>query len=145
MRILSPHRCTATVKCSVQSTVSAVCTALGDLPPEESGAPTEAVDVTTTLSADEIQYTQIPITGGVAAAAASATGASATSTSGSPSTQQGSMTAPSTSSPTGPTPSQSSPSSGQANATGATGDAASLDRSSMIALVGAAALAAVLL
>lgn len=138
------HHSTATIKCSVEGTVSAVCTASGDVPAEESGAPAEAADVTTTLLADEFHYTQIPITGGIVAAAAPPTRTPSTATSTSPSTQPTSMTARSSSSQTGSTSSQSTPSSGQANSTGTTGSATSLGRSSMIALVGAAALAALL-
>ncbi|CAL8574226.1 hypothetical protein XPA_000192 [Xanthoria parietina] len=130
---------TATVQCSVEGTVSAVCTASGDIPAEESGGSPAAADTTTTLLADEFHYTKIPITGGVAFAAAPPTRTPTSATSTSPSTQQTAMTARSTS------PAQSTPSSGQANSTGNTGGATNLDRSSMIALVGAAALAAVLI
>ncbi|KAI4099448.1 MAG: hypothetical protein LQ339_005969 [Xanthoria mediterranea] len=129
---------TATVQCSVEGTLSAVCTASGDIPAEELGGSPADADMTTTLLADEFQYTQIPITGGVAFAAASPTRTPTIATSTSPSTQQTAI-ARSTS------PAQSTPSSGQANSTGNTGGATNLDRSSMIALVGAAALAAVLL
>ncbi|KAL9028797.1 MAG: hypothetical protein Q9180_007116, partial [Flavoplaca navasiana] len=124
---------TATVECSVEGTVSATCTASGDVPPEETGAPAQPMDMTTTLSADEITYTKIPIVG---AAVAPPTGLSATATSNSLSNEPISQTRS--------TSSQSSPSDDQANTTGNTAGAISLDRSSMRALVGAAALAAVL-
>ncbi|KAL8915187.1 MAG: hypothetical protein Q9171_000306 [Xanthocarpia ochracea] len=130
---------TATVKCSVQGTVSAVCTASGDIPSEESGAPAQATDITTTLEAEQFRYTQIPITGGIPVPSV---GASATATSTSPSTKRTSMTTGSTSSQTGSASSQSDPSPAAANPTGTTGDATSLDRNSLIALAGAAALAA---
>ncbi|KAL8995018.1 MAG: hypothetical protein Q9169_005166 [Polycauliona sp. 2 TL-2023] len=140
--ILNMDLSTATIKCSVQGTVAAVCTGGGDIPAEESGAPAEAVAVTTTLSSDEITFTEIPIIG---AAATLPTEGSATATSTKSPTTQSSTAGGSASSQTGSTSSQSSPSSGQADSTGTTGSATTLDRSSMIALVGAAALAAVLL
>ncbi len=139
---LTIHGSTATIKCSVQGTVSAVCTASGFIPSEESGAPAQATDVTTTLEAEQFRYTQVPITGGIPAPSV---GASATATSTSLSTGRTSMTTGSISSQTGSTPSQSGPSPGAANSTGTTGGATSLDRSSMIALAGAAALAALLM
>ncbi|KAL8770998.1 MAG: hypothetical protein Q9209_003417 [Squamulea sp. 1 TL-2023] len=127
-----------TMECSVEGTVSAMCTASGDLPAEESGAPAQNTAITMTLTGDDFQYTQIPVTGEISPTAAPSTGASATATSTGSSTKQIITTAGSTSSGTGPSPGQASP-------TGTTGGAASLERSSMVALVGAAALAAVLL
>ncbi|KAL8680869.1 MAG: hypothetical protein Q9186_002988 [Xanthomendoza sp. 1 TL-2023] len=132
---------TGGVKCSVEGTTSAVCTASGEVPSESgaSGAPAEAIDITTTLLRNEITYTQIPITGGNPAAAQS-TGAPATTTSSiSPSTRQTDKTTGSTSSMTGPSLGQASPT------TGTTAGATSHNCASMMALVGAAALAAVLI
>ena len=131
---LNMHPSTATVECSVEGTASATCTASGDVPPEETGAPAQPFDMTTTLSADEITYTQIPIVG---AAVAPPTGLSAAATSTSLSNEPVSQT--------GSISSQSSPSSDQASTTSNTAGAMSLYRSSMMALVGAAALAAVLI
>ncbi|KAL8675520.1 MAG: hypothetical protein Q9168_000032 [Polycauliona sp. 1 TL-2023] len=142
---LTLHLSTATIDCSLDGTVSAVCTGSGELAPQETGAPAETASDATTLSGDQFMYTQIPI---IAAAAAIPTGAAATATSTSPPSKQSSTATRSTSSQAGSTSSPSSPSSGQANAagsTGSTGGATNLDRSSMIALVGAAALAAVLI
>ncbi|KAI4248860.1 MAG: hypothetical protein L6R40_000872 [Gallowayella cf. fulva] len=127
---------TGAVKCAVQGTTAAVCTASGEVP-SESGASSEVIDVTTTLLPNEITYTQIPITGGNTAAAQS-TGAPGTPTSTGSSVKE-------TSTMTGSTSSKTGPSLGQASPTGVTAGATSLDRWSMLALVGPAALAAILM
>ncbi|KAL8694920.1 MAG: hypothetical protein Q9218_000491 [Villophora microphyllina] len=141
---------TASVACSLQGTDSAVCTAnepaaavSGDdvaLPTGISIQGSQAV-ATETLSGSDLVYFTIPITGGASAAAtAAATTVKSTGTLSMKPTKGGSTTGTSGTA-TGTATGQSSPS-----PSGSTGGAAGLDvRTSTLALVGAAALAAVLI
>ncbi|KAL8842232.1 MAG: hypothetical protein Q9170_000638 [Blastenia crenularia] len=146
---MSFNTVTGTIGCSLGGTTTAVCTATGagvgddneasatGTSEEEEPAATSAgvagTEVfTTTLGPESIQFTQIPITGAMPTAAPSATSTAAS--------KKSSATTRST------TASGGSPT-GQAAATpsGTTGGAAGLESRSIIALVGAAAMAAVML
>ncbi|KAL8951929.1 MAG: hypothetical protein Q9222_002113 [Ikaeria aurantiellina] len=142
---------TGIVDCSVQGTTSAVCTVSGigvdvseatvteDTAAAATGdAPVSNSVLTSTLLPEEIHYTQIPITGGYTASA-QATGEASTATSTGGSSKTSSM-ASTTGTQTAANIGQAAPS-----PSGTTGGATSLDRSSMVALVGAAALAAIII
>ncbi|KAL8704608.1 MAG: hypothetical protein Q9201_002255 [Fulgogasparrea decipioides] len=152
---------TLTIGCSLAGTTSAVCTgnqpAGGDIAAVTGGADDEAaaasgglethtvgseIVVTTTLQPDEIQFTQIPITGGVgkAAAAKSTAAAGTASMTGDGASSMkttGSMATGKTGTATGQA---------AAGPSGSTGGAVTkFDRTSTVALMGAAALAALMI
>lgn len=117
----------ATIGCSLGGTTTAVCTGSGIGSGEEEAATgaTQMVTqmVSTTLGADDIHFTQIPITGATPAAA---------QTSGATPTATSSKTA------------SGGSASGQAAASpsGSTGGAVGVETRSIVALIGAAAMAA---
>ncbi|KAL8940875.1 MAG: hypothetical protein Q9211_002065 [Gyalolechia sp. 1 TL-2023] len=120
----------ASIGCSLGGTTMAVCTGSGGGSGAEAAATGAAAVmtevVTTTLGPDEIRFTQIPITGAMPTAARSSETASTTTSS---TTASGG----STSGQVAATPSGSIP------------GAASVKTRSMVALVGAAAMAAVMI
>ncbi|KAL8738425.1 MAG: hypothetical protein Q9181_000796 [Wetmoreana brouardii] len=147
---------TLTIDCSLAGTTSAVCT--GNQPPGgDTAAATDGADdkaaatsgglethtvgsqilVTTTLQSDEIKFTQIPITGGVGkAAAAKSTAAAATA-----SKTGGGASGLKTTGKTGTATGQAA-----ASPSGSTGGAVTnIDCTSTVALIGAAALAALMI
>ncbi|KAL9605567.1 MAG: hypothetical protein Q9179_001225 [Wetmoreana sp. 5 TL-2023] len=161
--VSNSHLCarTLTIGCSLAGTTSAVCTgnqpAGGDIAAVTGGADDEAaaasgglethtvgseIVVTTTLQPDEIQFTQIPITGGVgkAAAAKSTAAAGTASMTGDGASSMkttGSMATGKTGTATGQA---------AAGPSGSTGGAVTkFDRTSTVALMGAAALAALMI
>ncbi|KAI4124629.1 MAG: hypothetical protein LQ338_004708, partial [Usnochroma carphineum] len=145
---------TATIGCSLGGTTSAVCTGPGDgaaATGATGAAALQTTVVTTTLGPDDIQFTQIPITGGQATAAQS-TGAAATPTSTGASNSKSSMTGSSTASSgsTAASGESTTASGGSARGqatpspSGSTGGATSMESRSIVALIGAAAMAAVM-
>ncbi|KAI4149766.1 MAG: hypothetical protein L6R39_002427 [Caloplaca ligustica] len=137
---------TATVGCSLGGTTLAICTASGS----GAAAGTDAAAlpsgaITTTLGANEIHFTQIPITGGKATAAQS-TGTAATTRPTGASTKKPSTTGSITGSTTGRAAASSGPQIGQAqpSPSGSTGGAKGLGSECIVALLGAAALSAMI-
>ncbi|KAI4189185.1 MAG: hypothetical protein L6R41_001628 [Letrouitia leprolyta] len=122
---------TASIGCSLGGTTTAVCTGSG-VGSDEEGAATGATQnmvtqaVSTTLGANEIQFTQIPITGATPAAA-QVSGATPTAT-------------PSKTASGGSASGQAA-----ASPSGSTGGAGSVQTRSVAALIGAAAMAGLII